>query len=202
MHKKECCRCCEPKISFDGLSSETINETPEIVEEHTAVFFGFLKQTRYALHYSDYLCGAVSAERALSYTDVVEDYKVLSDSYIIRGAQQVAGPVKSVGERVLLEGIGHPVAIREVLTKTDGTVVYYTDYVKFVEDPNLSTKDKVDYVVEQLKKVAIELNRRELEKKDKEIKKLLEDKDKEIDELHDRILELEKNQKKGFWRRG
>ncbi|UPI12965.1 hypothetical protein [Bacillus phage SBSphiJ5] len=202
MNKKECCRCCcEPKLSFDGLSSQVINDTPE-TEEHTAVFYGFLKQTRYALHCPDYACKNVSAERTLGYTDVCEDHKVLSDWYLIQEAQQVAGPVKSVGEQVFLEGIEHPVGIIEVLTKTDGTVVYRTDYIKYVEDPNLSTKDQVEYVVDRLKKLAIELYNRELKKKDKELNKLLEEKDKEIDELHDRILELEKNKKKGFWKRG
>ncbi|UPI12472.1 hypothetical protein [Bacillus phage SBSphiJ3] len=198
MNKKECCRCCcEPKLSLDGLDIETVTSekyTDEVVKEHNAVFFGTLQHVSYRLQYrdKDFLHRALPTEEIIKSAQVTQDIKRASSKvYLIRGDQKIIGPIKSAGDRVLLEELEHPVTILEVVTRTDGTVVYYTDYVKHVEDPALSTEKHMEGVINQLKELALGLNRKELEKKDKE-----------IDKLHDRILELEKNQKKGFWKRG
>ncbi|QZA69567.1 hypothetical protein 035JT004_68 [Bacillus phage 035JT004] len=197
MNKKECCRCCyAPKLSLDGLAIESVASekyVDEVVKKHTAVFFGTIQQNSYELDYrdTDYLYRGLPAEKILKSAHVVETVKrVPNKAYLIRGEHEITGPVKSVGDRVLLEELEHPVTIREVATRTDGTVVYYTDYIKHVEDPNLSTKQHVEQVLNQLKELAVGLNRKELEEKNKEISR-----------LQDHLLEF-KNKKKGFWKRG
>lgn len=193
MNKKECCRCCcEPKLSFDGLSSQVINDVPEMEEEHTAVFFGVKENTRYGIKYHtrdmfehELLPAKAILEGAYVIKDKLSSYQ---ERYLISGEQVVKGPIKRVGERVLLEELNRPVTIKDWNVRVDGTVVYYyTDYIKYEDDPKLTVEEHIGRVFKQLQGLALEL---------------VDKKDKEIDALHDRILELEKNQKKGFWKRG
>lgn len=190
MNKKECCRCCccEPKLSLDGLAIETV--TSEI-EEHTAVFFGVKENIRYGIKYHtrdmfehELLPAKTILERAYVKVDKLSTYQ---ERYLIRGEQVVKGPIKRIGERILLEELDHPVTINDWHVRVDGTVVYYTDYTKYVDDPKLTVEEHVGRVFKQLQDLALEL---------------VSNKDREIDELHNRVLELEKNQKKGFWKRG